>query len=163
MANATVDASTDNILPFGRPSLPANKPAAAAIDLVYQAAELIQVANNNAVERQAHAEALATQAIEKLKIASDRVQSAESAQRTAEAEKNEFSAKVQALEEALEQTGRRMATVEAQLSIALQRADAAEHRVVEAENALKYIEKALHRVIIENGLIHLGSKSVRAA
>lgn len=163
MAHTAEKTSADNIFPFERPSVPANKPAAAAIDLVYQAAVLIQVANNKAIESQAHAEALATQAIEKLKIASDRVQSAESAQRTAEGEKNEFSAKVQALEEALEQTRCRMAATEAQLSIALQQADAAKLRVVEVENALKYIETALHRVIIENGLINLGSKSVRVA
>jgi hypothetical protein len=163
IANTTVDGSTDNVVPFEHPSLPANKPDAAAIDLVHQAAELIQVANNKAVESQAHAEALATQAIEKLKIARDRVQFAESALRTAEAEKNEFSAKVQALEEALEQMRCRTAATEVQLSIALQRADAAELRVVEAENVLKYIEDALQRVIIEKGLINLGSQSVRAA
>lgn len=160
---ATMVASTDNVVPFEHLSLPANKPAAAAIDLVHQAAELIQVANTKAVESQAHAEELATQAIEKLKIARDRVQSAESALRTAEAEKNELSAKVQVLEEALEQMRCRAAATEGQFNIALQRAAAAERRVVEAENMLKYIEDALQRVIIEQGLINLGSNSVRAA
>jgi hypothetical protein len=99
-----------------------------------------------------------------LKIASDRAQSAESAQRTAEAEKDEFGAKVRVLEEALEQAGCSMAAVEAQLTIALQQANAAERRAREAENALKYIEQALDRMILNQRLINLSSKSsVRAA
>jgi hypothetical protein len=171
MANANVSDSTDNILIFERSPYSAKNPGATALDLVYQAAELIGDVDNYAPERQARAEALAGQAIEKLKIADDRVRSAESAQRTAEAEskelsdrmEKEFSAKVQEITETMEQTISRMAATEAQLAAAEQRAKAAELRANEAENALKRIEEAIRTQILDNRLIDLSRRSVRAA
>src|ERR1035437_6645569 len=156
IANSSMVDSADNILNFQRPPYSAKNPGAAALDLVYQAAELIGDANNYAAERQARAENLAKQAIEKLKIADDRVRSAESARRAAEAEIKEFSDRVekelsvrlQEIEEAMEQTASRIAATEAQLSAAEQRARTAEIRANEAENALKRIEEAIRSRIL---------------
>jgi exonuclease VII large subunit len=156
VANSSMVDSADNILNFQRPPYSAKNPGAAALDLVYQAAELIGDVDNYAAERQARAENLAKQAIEKLKIADDRVRSAESARRAAEAEIKEFSDRVekelsvrlQEIEEAMEQTASRIAATEAQLSAAEQRARTAEIRANEAENALKRIEEAIRTRIL---------------
>jgi exonuclease VII large subunit len=171
IANSSVTNSTDNILNFQHPPYTAKNPGAAALDLVYQAVELIGDVDNYAAERQARAEALASQAVEKLKIADDRVRAAESARRAAEAEieamndrvEKEISAKVQEIEETMERTASRIAATEVQLTAAEQRAKAAELRADEAENALKRIEEAIRTQIIEKRLVGLSRKSVRAA
>ena len=95
IANYSAVDSAENILDFRRPPNSAKNPGAAALDLVYQAAELIGDVDNYAAEREARAETLAKQAIEKLKIADDRVRSAESARLAAEAEIKEFSDRLQ--------------------------------------------------------------------
>ena len=166
VANSSMVDSADNILNFQRPPYSAKNPGAAALDLVYQAAELIGDVDNYAAERQARAENLAKQAIEKLKIAD--VRSAESGRRAAEAEIKEFSdrvekelsVKLQKVEEAMEQTASRIAATEAQLSAAEQRARSAEMRANEAENALKRIEEAIRSRIIAK---MPGNSSRRAA
>ena len=168
VANSSMVDSADNILNFQRPPYSAKNPGAAALDLVYQAAELIGDVDNYAAERQARAENLAKQAIEKLKIADDRVRSAESGRRAAEAEIKEFSdrvekelsVKLQKVEEAMEQTASRIAATEAQLSAAEQRARTAEIRANEAENALKRIEEAIRSRILAK---MPGNSSRRAA
>ena len=168
VANSSMVDSADNILNFQRPPYSAKNPGAAALDLVYQAAELIGDVDNYAAEKQARAENLAKQAIEKLKIADDRVRSAESARRAAEAEIKEFSDRVEKelnvrleeVEEAMTQTTSRIAFAEAQLSAAEQRARSAEMRANEAENALKRIEEAIRSRIIAK---MPGNSSRRAA
>ena len=156
LANYSAVDSAEDILESRRPPYSAKNPGAAALDLVYQAAELIGDVDNYAAERQARAENLAKQAIAKLKIADDRVRSAESARRAAEAEIKEFSdrvekglsIKLQEVEEAMEQTASRIAATEAQLSAAEQRARTAEMRANDAENALKRIEEAIRSRIL---------------
>lgn len=157
VANSSMVDSADNILNFQRPPYSAKNPGAAALDLVYQAVELIGDVDNYAAEREARAEKLAQQAIENLKIADDRVRSAESGRRAAEAEikefsdrvEKEFSIKLQEVEEAMEQTASRIAATEAQLSTAEQRARTADMRADEAENTLKRIEEAIRIQILE--------------
>ena len=73
IANYSALDSAENTLSFGLPPNAAKNPGAAALDLVYQAAELIEDLDNSAAEIQARAETLAEQAIEKLKIAEARV------------------------------------------------------------------------------------------
>ena len=160
IANSSVANSADNVLNFRRPSDSAKNPGAAALDLIYQAAKLIEEVDNYAAERQACAETLAKQAIEKLNIAHDRVRSAESARLAAEAEIKEFSdqveekftSKIQEIEKEMEQTASRMAATEAELAAADQRAKIAEMRANEAENALRRIEETLRTQLIERRL-----------
>ena len=85
IANYSTLDSAENTLSFGRPPNAAKNPGAAALDLVYQAAELIEDLDNSAAEIQARAETFAEQAIEKLEIAEARVLSAESGRLAAEA------------------------------------------------------------------------------
>ena len=138
--------ATENILSFRHPLYSANNltksPGAAAIELVNQAAERIRNVDDYAAERQVRAEALATQAIEKLKIAHVRVQSADRL-------KTEYSVKIQHVEKLLERASSRISAVEAQLVAAKERAKTAEMRANEAENALKHIEEALRTRILE--------------
>src|SRR3974390_802399 len=162
--------SAENVLSLERPPNSAENPGAAALNLVYQAAERIRDLDNCAAERHARAETLAEQAIEKLKIAEARVLSAESGRLAAEAKLKEFNDKVeqdlnvrlQEVETALEQTIDRMAAAEAQRFAADQRARTAELRANEAENALKRIEEALHTLILEKGFRDF-SRTVAAA
>jgi len=149
IANYSAVDSVEGILDSRRPPYSAKNPGAAALDLVYQAAEIIGDVDNYAAEKQARAETLAKQAIEKLKIADDRVRSAESVRLTAETEIKELSDRLQEAEKVIEQTASRMAATEAQLSTAEQRAGTAELRANEAEDALKRIEEAIRTQILE--------------
>jgi chromosome segregation ATPase len=149
IANYNAVDSAEGILDSRRPPYSAKNPGAAALDLVYQAVEIIGDVDNYAAEREARAEKLAKQAIEEMKIADDRVRSAESVRLTAEAEIKELSDRLQEAEKVIEQTAFRMAATEAQLSAAEQRAGTAELRANEAEDALKRIEEAIRTRILE--------------
>ncbi len=157
IANSSALESPENVLSFRCPPNSETDPGAAALNLVYQAAEHIRDVDDCAAERQDRAETLAKQAIEMLKIAEARVRSAESARLAAEAEIKEFSdrvekelsIKLQEVEEAMEQTASRIAATEAQLSTTEQRARTADMRADEAENTLKRIEEAIRIQILE--------------
>lgn len=154
MSNANVGGSTDNILIFERPACAATNTDAAAQDLVYQTAELVEDVDNCAAERQARADALAVQVIEKLKIADDCVRSAESAKRTAEIKEfsdrvvKAFGAKVQKIETTLEQAVSRLAATEARLAAAEQRAKATKLRANGTKNALVRIETPIAMAVL---------------
>ncbi len=149
--------SAENVLSFKRPTKTAMDPAATALDLVYQAADRIKNINDCSLERQACAEALVEQAIEKLKVADARVKSAELNLRAAQGEnkklidrvENEFNIKMQELETLMEQTSARVMAAHAQVSAAEQRTRDAETRASEAENALRRIEEALRTQIFQ--------------
>lgn len=145
---SAVDAA-ENVLNFPRSPYSANSAGVAALDLVYQAAELIKKVEDQAAERQVRAETLTKRAIEDLEIAVDRVQSAESQRHAAEARIKEVSVKLREAEEALERTTSRMTAAEAQVSVAEQRVRIAEMRATEAENALRRIEQAIRSRILE--------------
>ena len=168
IANSSALESPENVLSFRCPPNSETDPGAAALNLVYQAAEHIRDVDDCPAERQDRAETLAKQAIEMLEIAEARVRSAESARLAAEAEIKEFSdrvekelsVKLQKIEEGMEQTASRIAATEAQLSAAEQRAITAEARATEAENALRRIEEAIRTQILEK---RLGDSRMRAA
>jgi chromosome segregation ATPase len=157
IANSSALESPENVLSFRCPPNSETDPGAAALNLVYQAAEHIRDVDDCPAERQDRAETLAKQAIEMLEIAEARVRSAESARLAAEAEIKEFSdrvekelsIKLQEVEEAMEQTASRIAATEAQLSTTEQRARTADMRADEAENTLKRIEEAIRIQILE--------------
>ena len=157
IANSSALESPGNVLSFRCPQNSETDSGAAALNLVYQAAEHIRDVDDCPAERQDRAETLAKQAIEMLEIAEARVRSAESARLAAEAEIKEFSDRVekelsvrlQEIEEAMEQTASRIAATEAQLSTAEQRARTADMRADEAENTLKRIEEAIRIQILE--------------
>lgn len=146
-----------NVVSIGRACEFKMSPGAAALDIINQVTELFQDVDNYAAERHARAERLAQQAIEKLKIAHNRVRSAELGRLAAEAEmkklgekvEKELSTRLQDVERVLEQAASRMEAAEIQLSAAEQRARTAEMRAEEAESALKRIEEAVRTRILE--------------
>jgi hypothetical protein len=158
----------EKILSLRRGPYPSKNPGAAVLDLVNQAAHLIEDVNNSAAERQACAEALVKQAIEKLMIADARVQAAESEVRALNVEvknfrdtmEKEMIIKMQAVERLIEQANSSIAATEAERSILEQRALNAEKRADEAENALRHIEGAIRTQILEK---RIGDPASRAA
>ena len=170
MTNICATDSADNVLNFHRPPYSSKNPGATALDLVYQAVELIGDLDRYATEKQARAESLAAQAIEKLKIADDRVRSAELARLAAETKmkecsdrEKELNIRVQEIEEGMERTASGLAATEAQLAAAEQRAKAAEIYANQAGNALKDIEEALRAKLFSNKTVELSRRVVKAA
>ena len=103
ISNSSPIAATENVLEFQPPSHSTKNQGAAALALVYRAADLIGDIDHRATERHACAEALADQAIEKLKNAEVRIRSAESERYAAEAELNEYKGRVEELTTKLEE------------------------------------------------------------
>ena len=136
LANGNPSDAIENVLSFQRRITSGKNPGEAALELVCQAAELIGDVDSFAAGKTSPRGETCLQAIEKLKIADDRVRSAESERRTVIAEMNEFrdkvekevSDKLQEMERAMEQTASRVAAAEAKLSTAEQRARAADSR-----------------------------------
>jgi chromosome segregation ATPase len=137
--------------------------AGTALDLVAQAADLIRDADNAAAEKTACAEALANQAIEKLKTAFDRLRASESHRNALEIEIKTMndahrlaSLRLQEFEQTMEQVISRVEDAEARLSIAHDRANA-------AEEPLKCIEEAIRSRILERfGRTFFGNVSALA-
>jgi transcriptional regulator len=75
----------------------------------------------------------------------------------------EFSVRVQKIEEGMERAASRMGTTEAQLSAAEQRARNAEIRAEEAEKALKHIEATIRARILEKRFGDSGRRAAVAA
>ena len=135
----------ENVLSFRRPLSSAGRlakaPGATAFVLINQAAERIENIDVFAAERQVRAEHLVKQAIEQLKVAHAKVRSADQL-------KTECISKVQDADKLLERASCRIATIEAKLFAAEQRAKAAEIRASAAEDALGQIEEALRTRIL---------------
>ena len=106
----------------------------AALDLVHQAAEMIGGIEDRANETQARAQRLVSDAIEKLKLADGRVQSAENAKRTA---LGVASARLEKAVNALECAESRLAAAEARALEAERRADGAEAALRRIEDAIR--------------------------
>jgi len=134
------------VLSFKRPLSPEKNfvkgPGATAFALINQAAERIANIDEHAAERQAQADALVKQAIERLKIAHLKVQSADRF-------KTECTIKIQDADKLLKRASSYIAAMEKELYIAKQRAKALEIRASEAENALMLLEEALRTRILE--------------
>jgi hypothetical protein len=132
---------------------------AAALDLVYQAAEAISGIELRANETAACAQSLVKSAIEKLHLAESRIQSAENARRTTI---DETAAQIQEAVDALKQAGARVEAAEARASAAETRARAAEARTSEAEAALKRIEDAIRTQLLGTRRAPAGKLSAAA-
>jgi chromosome segregation ATPase len=135
---------SENVMRFRRDILNSvENDGTAALELVYQAVELVRGMENRASDRETSAQRLVQRAIKKLKFAERRVHSAEAEQRAALAGVEEANVRVQAAEQALEQAETRFAAVEALLSTTELRANTAESRANQAEWAIIRIEDAI--------------------
>jgi hypothetical protein len=171
IANSGAPDAAESIITPGSSLYPPKNPGAATLDLVTRAAEVIGNIDNYAAQKQARAEALVVQAIGKIKIAEDRVRSAELVRRAAQADIQEFkettekafSDRIEELKHATELAASRMSNAEAKLSAAEQRTKKAEMRAIEAEKALKRIEEMVRTRILPRLPSDFGGKAPRAA
>ena len=112
----------EKVLAFPRRTEPVKNDGQSAIDLVYQAAEVVGNLHQNARETEIRAQTLCRTAHEKLRLAERRAESAENALNLAES---------------------RIASTEAKLSAAELNVKNAETRARELEQALTLIEEAI--------------------
>jgi hypothetical protein len=130
-------------------SSPANIPGVGALDLVHQAANVVRAAEDHAAEIETRTRALADRAMEELKLAEQRIQSAESDRAGLKTLLLEAQDRALAAEDALRQSEARIAVIESQLADAELRAHATEMRAHDAENALRQVEDAIRTEILE--------------
>jgi septal ring factor EnvC (AmiA/AmiB activator) len=139
--------STENVLSFRRPSTPDQ--GAAAIDLVYQAADVFRGIEEQARETEARAKSLCNSAIDKVRRAETRAESAEQAHRTILVNAEE---KLRDASRALEQAKSRLEAKEDQLTAMEFRAQAAEAEARQAKQALALVEEAIRRQLLRPNL-----------
>ena len=132
----------ENVLAFPRERTePARNDGQSAIDLVYQAAEVVGNMQNHARQTEIRAQTLCRNALEKLRFAETRTQAAENALNLAES---------------------RIASAEARLSAAELRSKNAETRARELDQALSLIEETIRTRLLGAGRNVRGSSAAVA-
>jgi hypothetical protein len=139
---------SDNLLSFPPRASAAPDSTTAALDLVSEAAETIRTIQERATQSEARAALLAEQAIEKLRLAEVRIQSAETARREVEENLQRATERLEDAEEELSRTGSRIRAAEAELARAEDRIKATEVRALTAERAFKQLEQAIRAQLI---------------
>ena len=132
-----------NVLSFPRLSI--SGAGAAALDLVYQAADVFQNIEERARETEMRAQSLCKSASEKLRRTEMRAETAEQAQRELIVTTDQ---KLQDASRALAQAHSRIELQQDQLTAAEFRAQAAEAEAREAKQALALIEEAIRRRLL---------------
>jgi chromosome segregation ATPase len=136
--------------------------SSSALDLVSEAAGVIQGIQERAAESEARAKALAEGALEKLQVAVSRIQAAEAGRSAAQETLAKLSANLQHAEQELARMQSRVAATERRLADAERQMRAAETRAVNAEKAVNQIEDAIRTQLV--GLQkNLTGRSIRAA
>jgi hypothetical protein len=133
----------ENILSFA-PSSASNR-AETALDLVYRAAEVFSSIEDHARETEARAEALCKGAVEKLRLAEERIEAADRERREIIRAAN---CKLQDASRALNEAQSRIAAAEDQVTAAESRAQAAEAEALEARQELALVEEAIRRRLL---------------
>jgi small-conductance mechanosensitive channel len=132
----------DNVLGFPRSFSDAG---AAALDLVYQAADVFRSMEERAHDTEVRAQSLCRSASEKLRLAEMRAETAERAQRELIVNAEH---KLQDASRALEQARSRFEAQQDQLTAVEFRAQAAEAEAREAKQALALVEEAIRRRLL---------------
>jgi hypothetical protein len=133
----------ENVLSFAPSSAP--DCGTTALNLVYQAAEVFSSMEDHARETEARAQSLCKSAVERLKLAGKRIETAERERREII---NEADCKLQDASRALKQAQSRIVAAEDQLTAVEFRAQAAEAEAHEAKQALALVEEAIRRRIL---------------
>jgi len=152
-----VAVSPEGVLTFNDSQSSQISPHKKTLNLVHNAGERTTEAAQHATSPNFRAESLVKEAIEKLKLAQDRVESAEAERQKTLEEVKAFSDRIekalgnrlQEIDTVLEQANSRVATAELQLAAAEERVRATELRAIEAENALRRMEAEFRMRIIE--------------
>jgi len=133
----------ENVLSFPRPLAPDS--GTTALNLVYQAAEVFSSIEDRARETEARAQSLCKSAVERLKLADQRIEAAERARREIISEAD---CKLQDAARALKQAQSRIVAAEDQLTAMEFRAQAAEAEAREAKQSLALVEEAIRRRLL---------------
>jgi chromosome segregation ATPase len=133
----------ENVLSFAQSSAP--DCGAAALNLVYQAAEVFSSMEDHARETEARAQSLCKGAVERLKLAAKRIETAERERREII---DEADGRLQDASRALKQAQTRIVAAEDQLTAVEFRAQAAEAEAREAKQALALVEEAIRRRLL---------------
>lgn len=133
----------ENVLCFARSSVPDS--GTAALNLVYQAAEVFRNMEDHARETEDRAQSLCKSALERLKRAEVQTEAAERARRELIIEAE---SKLQDASRALEQAHSRIVAAEDRLTAVEFRAQAAEAEAHEAKQALALVEEAIRRRLL---------------
>jgi hypothetical protein len=133
----------ENIVSFARP--PAPDSGMAALNLVYQAAEIFSGMEDQARETEARAQSLCKSAADRLKLAEKRTEAAE---RERWETVIEVDCKLQDASRALKQAQTRLAANQDRLTAMEFRAQAAEAEAREAKQALELVAEAIRRRLL---------------
>jgi hypothetical protein len=143
MVHRNLECRDENVLSFARSSAP--DCGAAALNLVYQAAEVFSGMQDHARETEARAQSLCKSAVERLKLAEKRIEAAERARREII---NEADCRLQDASRALKQAQTRIEVAEDRLTAVEFRAQAAEAEARETKQALALVEEAIRRRLL---------------
>jgi hypothetical protein len=141
VANPSFQASSEDFASHSACS--ESEDGAAALYLVYRAAEVLAAAEDRAADSETRAETLASRTMEQLKLAEQRLYAVDAEQQEIESRLNEANSRVQQYEVALKNSEIRNAVTEAKLAAAERRALEAETRANSARAALLRIEEAI--------------------
>ena len=129
-----------------RPSVQAD--GATVLDLIHQAANLLQSVEDRAAATEARALTLARQATEQLDSAESRIREMQSLQQATEAEAKAANARANEAEQMLREARSEIAALENRLSTTEVRARNAEARFIEAEKILIRVEDAIRTQLL---------------
>jgi hypothetical protein len=136
-------ATDENVVRFARPSVPVC--GRTALNLVYQAAEVFRDMEDHARENEARAQSLCNGALERLRLAEKRTESAERVRRELI---TETACKLQDAARTLEHAQSRIQATEDRLTAMEFRAQAAKAEAYEAKQALGLVEQAIRRGLL---------------
>jgi chromosome segregation ATPase len=152
----------NEVVNFCRAISPNNTQGVTAIDLVDQAARLIQSIEDQATETKARAYDIARRGAEALETANSRIRSLESAQSAAEGILNEANARVEKAEQAVKAYAAQIAAIEGRLTTAENRARNAETRAIDAEKTLIQVENKIRSLLLATRQPPMGASAAAA-
>ncbi len=122
-----------------------------AVDLVYQAAQVLQSIEDRAAETTARAQHLVRQAAEKIQVSKQHISELEASNKLTETALQEANARADEAERAVRSAEAHFTELETRVVAAEQRARNAETRMMQAEQSLVQIEDAIRTQLLSRG------------
>ncbi len=137
-----------SVVSFKRQARSGEGESCTAMDLVGQAAQVLQSIEDHAAETTARAQNLVRHAAEKIQLSEQRISELQAAQNAAEAALQEANARADEAERTSRAAETQIAELEARVAAAEQRARNAETRMMQAEQSLVRIEDAIRTQLL---------------
>jgi DNA repair ATPase RecN len=145
----------NEVVNFCRAISPKNTQGVTAIDLVDQAARMIQSIEDQAAETKARAHDIAQRAVGALETANGRIRSLASAQSAAEDSLNEANARVEKAEQIAKAFAAQIAALDGRLA-------AAENRAIDAEKTLIQVGDKIRSLLLAKRQPPMGASAAAA-